>query len=240
MPIHHAIVHLIEKKPDGTPAVLHARDAELGDSQAIENLLADLNESYNAKNKAWGFFQGESGAYPFSGWLGEYLEGDRDFVGFSREAVEHLQKLMEESNLHRRPRPVRPLPARHDRLPGDRPAAPQRRRGGERVAGGHPVAPPDLGQLHLAARINISEWRNNKQSKQYISFIKGKGGKKVSDYFRDFIGCQEGVDSPSETRTLLKAFSDFVESEDMAEEQAREKTETLVDYATRRRASASR
>ncbi|HFD8628534.1 TPA: nucleoid-associated protein, partial [Pseudomonas aeruginosa] len=47
-----------------------------------------------------------------------------------------------------------------------------------------------------------------------------------------FIGCQEGVDSPSETRTLLKAFSDFVESEDMAEEQAREKTETLVDYAT--------
>ncbi|HEJ1275515.1 TPA: nucleoid-associated protein, partial [Pseudomonas aeruginosa] len=45
-------------------------------------------------------------------------------------------------------------------------------------------------------------------------------------------GCQEGVDSPSETRTLLKAFSDFVESEDMAEEQAREKTETLVDYAT--------
>ncbi|HFK8421637.1 hypothetical protein TTP92_26695, partial [Pseudomonas aeruginosa] len=25
MPIHHAIVHLIEKKPDGTPAVLHAR-----------------------------------------------------------------------------------------------------------------------------------------------------------------------------------------------------------------------
>ncbi|MBK1797901.1 nucleoid-associated protein, partial [Pseudomonas aeruginosa] len=81
MPIKHAIVHLIEKKPDGTPAVLHARDAELGDSQATENLLADLNESYNAKNKAWGFFQGESGAYPFSGWLGEYLEGDRDFVG---------------------------------------------------------------------------------------------------------------------------------------------------------------
>ncbi|MGP0171017.1 nucleoid-associated protein YejK, partial [Pseudomonas sp. NCHU5208] len=90
----------------------------------------------------------------------------------------------------------------------------------------------DLGQLHLAARINISEWQNNKQSKQYISFIKGKNGKKVSDYFRDFIGCQEGVDAPSETRTLLKAFSDYVESEDLPEEQARAKTETLVDYAT--------
>src|SRR5690606_7777319 len=90
----------------------------------------------------------------------------------------------------------------------------------------------DLGQLHLATRINISEWQNNKQSKQYISFIKGKNGKKVSEYFRDFIGCQEGVDGPGETRTLLKAFSDFVENEDLPEEQAREKTSALVSYAS--------
>ncbi|MGG2621602.1 nucleoid-associated protein YejK [Pseudomonas aeruginosa] len=95
-----------------------------------------------------------------------------------------------------------------------------------------PTKHVDLSQLHLAARINLSEWQNNKQSKQYISFIRGKNGKKVSDYFRDFIGCQEGVDAPSETRTLLKAFSDFVEAEDLPEEQAREKTGTLVDYAT--------
>ena len=100
MPIRHAIVHLIDKKPDGNPATLHARDAELGDSQAIENLMADLNESYNAKpNKAWGLFQEESGAYPFSGWLAGYLDGGKDFVAFSRQAVEHLKSLMEESNL---------------------------------------------------------------------------------------------------------------------------------------------
>jgi len=54
MPIRHCIVHLIDKKPDGTPAVLHARDTELAESAAIENMLADLNESYNAKQgKAW-------------------------------------------------------------------------------------------------------------------------------------------------------------------------------------------
>ena len=69
MPIRHCIVHLIDKKPDGSAAVLHARDSELGESKAIENLLADLNESYNAKQgKAWGLFHEESGAYPFSGW----------------------------------------------------------------------------------------------------------------------------------------------------------------------------
>lgn len=44
-------------------------------------------------------------------------------------------------------------------------------------------------------------------------------------------GCQEGIDGPGETRTLLKAFSDFVESEDLPEESAREKTHTLVSYS---------
>lgn len=53
----------------------------------------------------------------------------------------------------------------------------------------------------------------------------------MNEYFRDFIGCQEGIDGPGETRTLLKAFSDFVESEDMVDEAAREKTATLVNYS---------
>ncbi|MBF8163250.1 nucleoid-associated protein YejK [Ectopseudomonas hydrolytica] len=234
MPIRHCIVHLIDKKPDGSPAVLHARDSELATSQAMENLLADLNESYNAKQgKAWGLFHEESGAYPFSGWLKAYLDGEQDFTAFSRQAVEHLQTLMEESNLSTG---GHVLFAHYQQGMTDYLAiALLHHSEGVAVTDALDVTPAkhlDLGQLHLAARINISEWQNNKQSKQYISFIKGKNGKKVSDYFRDFIGCQEGVDGPGETRTLLKAFSDYVESEDLPEEQAREKTKTLVGYAT--------
>ena len=234
MPIRHCIVHLIDKKPDGSPAVLHARDSELAESTAIENLLADLNDSYNAKQgKAWGFFHAESGAHPFSGWLKEYLDSEKTFTEFSRVAVEHLQKLMEESNLsvggH-------VLFAHYQQGMTDYLAiALLHHSEGLAVNAELDVTPSrhlDLSQLHLAARVNLSEWRNNQNSKQYISFIKGKNGKKVSDYFRDFIGCQEGVDGPGETRTLLKAFSDFVESEDLPEEAAREKTQTLVEYAT--------
>ncbi|MGJ7548780.1 nucleoid-associated protein YejK [Pseudomonas alloputida] len=234
MPIRHCIVHLIDKKPDGSPAVLHARDTELSASDAIENLLADLNDSYNAKQgKAWGFFHGESGAYPLSGWLKQYLEDEKDFAAFSRVAVEHLQKLMEESNLSTG---GHILFAHYQQGMTDYLAiALLHHSEGVAVNADLDVTPSrhlDLGQLHLAARINLSEWKNNQNSKQYISFIKGKNGKKVSDYFRDFIGCQEGVDGPGETRTLLKAFSDFVESEDLPEESAREKTQTLVEYAT--------
>jgi nucleoid-associated protein len=234
MPIRHCIVHLIEKKPDGTPAVLHARDSELGDSQPIETLLADLNESYNAKQgKAWGYFHEESGAYPFSGWLSQYMDGNQDFTGFSRQAVEHLQKLMEESNLSTG---GHVLFAHYQQGMTDYLAiALLHHSNGVAVTDALDVREAkhlDLGQLHLATRINLSEWKNNQQSRQYISFIKGKNGKKVSEYFRDFIGCQEGVDGPGETRTLLKAFSDYVESEDLPEEKAREKTSALVGYAS--------
>ncbi|MGQ3825711.1 nucleoid-associated protein YejK [Pseudomonas alliivorans] len=234
MPIRHIIVHQIDKKPDGTPAVLHARDTELGASQAIENMLADLNDSYNAKQgKAWGLFHAESGAYPFSRWLKDYLDDSQDFTSFSRAAVEYLQTLMEESNLSTG---GHVLFAHYQQGMTDYlTVALLHHSEGVAVNDTLDVTPAkhlDLGQLHLAARINISEWKNNNQSKQYISFIKGKNGRKVSDYFRDFIGCQEGVDAPGETRTLLKAFSDFVESEDLPEEQAREKTNTLVCYAT--------
>lgn len=197
MPIRHCIVHLIEKKPDGSPAVLHARSTELAESQAIENMLADLNDTYNAKQgKAWGLFHAESSVYPFSGWLKAYLDGAQDFTTFSRQAVEQLQKLMEESNLSTG---GHVLFAHYQQGMTDYLSiALLHHSEGVAVNAVLDVTPAkhlDLSQLHLAARINISEWQNNANSKQYISFIKGKNGKKVSEYFRDFIGCQEGVDT---------------------------------------------
>jgi nucleoid-associated protein len=83
-----------------------------------------------------------------------------------------------------------------------------------------------LDRIRLAARINISEWQNNRQSKQYISYLKGNQGRKLNEYFRDFIGCQEEIDATGETRTLLKAFCDFVDSEDMIEDAARRTSTT--------------
>ena len=232
MPIRHSIIHQIDKKPDGTPAVLHVSSTELAKSQVTENLLNDFNEAYNAKQgKGWGFFHAESGAHPFSGWLRAFIDGF-DFIEFSHTAAEHLTKLMEESNLsvggH-------VLFAHYQQGMTDYlVVALLQHSEGVTVNAGLSITPSkhlDFGNINLAARINISEWRNNPKSRQYISYLKGSKGRKTTDYFRDFIGCQEGVDGPGETRTLLKAFSDFVESEDVPEESAREKTQTLVSYS---------
>ena len=232
MPIHHCIIHRIDKKPDGTPAVVHVSSTELVESQATENLLHDLNVAYNAKiGKAWGFFHAHSGAFPLSGWLQAYIEGG-EFVEFSHTAVEHLQKLMEESNLSVGGHVL--LAHYQQGLTDYLMVALLQHSEGVTVNTDLSVTPSkhlDLGSINLAARINISEWHSNPKSRQYISYIKGSKGRKATDYFRDFIGCLEGVDGPGETRTLLKAFSDFVTAEDMHEDSAREKTQALVSYS---------
>lgn len=232
MPIRHSIIHQIDKKPDGTPAVLHVSGIELAESQATENLLHDLNVAYNAKTgKAWGFFHAQSGAFPFSGWLQTYIDGG-EFIEFSHTAVEHLQKLMEESNLSVGGHVL--LAHYQQGLTDYLIVALLQNSEGVTVNPDLSVTPSkhlDFGSISLAARINISEWRSNPKSRQYISYLKGSKGRKATDYFRDFIGCQEGVDGPGETRTLLKAFSDFVTAEDLHEDSAREKTDTLVNYS---------
>ncbi|MCU9528381.1 nucleoid-associated protein YejK [Pseudomonas mosselii] len=234
MTILACMLHFIDKKPDGNPAVLRLADSVLNVSDSIENLLADLNDAYNAKQgKAWGLFHPESGAYPMARWLREYLDGEKTFVEYTNEAATHLAQLMEESNLSTG---GHVLFAHYQQGMTEYLAiALLQQREGVTVTEGLELAPSrhlDVGQLHLAARICLSEWKNNKASRQYISFIKGKNGRKVSDYFRDFIGCMEGVDGPGETRTLLKAFTDYVESEDLPEEASREKTQTLIEYAS--------
>lgn len=95
MPIRHITVHHIHKTPNGSVSELSMRDTELPESACNDDLLSDLNESYNSKQgKAWGFFHAESGAHPLSGWLGKYLDGGTDFMTFSKQAVQHLQKLI--------------------------------------------------------------------------------------------------------------------------------------------------
>src|SRR5690606_547575 len=148
-------------------------DAELPVNQAMENLMADLNDSYNAKQgKAWGFFHEESGAYPFSGWLKAYLDSEQDFTAFSRQAVEHLQKLMEESNLSTG---GHVLLAHYQQGMTDYLAiALLHHSEGVTVTEaleGAPAKHLDDGQMQLAARINIAAWQHRRRSKQHTNII---------------------------------------------------------------------
>ncbi|MFP4262175.1 MAG: nucleoid-associated protein [Halomonas sp.] len=236
MPILNAIVHRLEKAGDARIRLLPA-SATLPASDTLEAMLEGLNRAYHAKSKAWGHFadagEGENreSASPLAAEITEYLEERRDFVALTRGIAERLATLLDDH-----------LSASGDLLVLDTRFGDARfltlallhHREGFAIDDGLRPVPArqlNLTQMSLAARLDIAQWQAG-DSRQYLSWTRERGGKALAEGFAALLGAVEGVDAPGETRTLLKAFSDYVEKADLAEEASREKTETLVDYAS--------
>ncbi|MCE8015579.1 nucleoid-associated protein YejK [Halomonas sp. MCCC 1A17488] len=236
MPIQHCIVHAVDKAGSDQPARLSPATAELAPSALLEELLARFHDAYHAKTKAWGHFvtasddQAESAA-GLAPALADYLDGKHDFAAFTRGAAERLLPVVDAHlsvsghllcvDYHQGETHYLALALLHQRE-------------GFGVGDSLQVVPAtqlNLARMSLGLRINLTQWREGAASRHYLSWIHDRGGKKLSEDLAGVLGATEGIDATGETRTLLKAFSDYVEREDMPEEQSREKTEALIDYA---------
>lgn len=233
MPILHSIIHRIDKDSGETPARLEAAGGELAPSPALDDLLAGLGDAYHAKAKAWGRFteEGEA-ANLFAGELAAYLAGTTRFLDLTCTLAERLTVLIDAH-----------LPAGGYVLVVDQQQGDTRylslallhHRQGFGVDASLAVVPShqlNLTQMTLAARLNLTQWQDGTASHPYLSWTRDRGGRKLAEDFQALLGAEEGLDASRETRTLLKAFSDYVERQDLPEEASREKTEALIDYAS--------
>lgn len=242
MPILNAIVHRLEGPAGDQPPRLEPAARVLAPDASLDALLEGLNKAYHAKTKAWGHFRDTEGddqgneehsepVSPLAGELAEYLAERGDFVAFTRAIAERMARLV----------------GAHLSLGGELLFLDTRfgdarfltlallhHREGFAVDEHLAVVPArqlNLAQMSLAARIDLAQWQAG-DSRQYLSWTRDRGGKALAEAFADLLGAAEGVDAPGETRTLLKAFSEYVEKEDLPEAASREKTEALIDYAS--------
>ncbi|RDB43255.1 nucleoid-associated protein YejK [Halomonas sp. DQ26W] len=236
MPILHSIIHRIAKASGDQPVTLQLAPAEPATSDFLEDLLPGFNDAYHAKPKAWGHFVAHQDAVEtqdlqFPRELANYLDGHSDFTAFTRGVAQRIAELLD-AHLS-----ISGHLLFVDYQHGDTrylSLALLHHREGYAIDNGHSVVPAaqlNLAQMSLAARINLSQWRSDAPSRQYLSWTRDRGGKKLAEGFAKLLGVTEGLDTTGETRTLLKAFSDYVEQEDLAEEQSRQKTGVLLDYA---------
>lgn len=241
MPVLNAIVHRIQKKGDA-PAKLEPAQAPLPQADTLDALLEGLNKAYHAKSKAWGHFpdaeagaeeasEGSEPVSPLPGELADYLAEGRDFLALTRSIAKRLTTLLDA----------------HLSVSGDLIVLDTRfgdgrfltlallhHREGFAVDEHLAVIPArqlNLAQMSLAARIDLTQWQAG-NSRQYLSWTRDRGGKALAEGFAALLGAVEGVDASEETRTLLRAFSDYVEKEDLPEEASREKTDALIGYAS--------
>ena len=67
----------------------------------------------------------------------------------------------------------------------------------------------DINHADIVARIDLTEWETNPESTRYLTFLKGRVGRKVADFFMDFLGASEGLNAKAQNRGLLQAVDDF-------------------------------
>lgn len=246
--ITQSIVHHIYKDPDGNLGLRVSNDT-LDEDEQVSYLLEELNGIYNAKPaKGYATFinsndyedQENPPELPqFPKHLDSWLKGDEEFVSFSQQAGKVLNEELTKYAF-----------ADHGFL-----LMADFEQSGDRfllvsflpVKDGLMVQPDlsvnkssllDVSKLQLAARINLTDYAAPESDSHYISFIKGRAGRKVSDFFLDFLGCIERVNAKKQTEELVntvQAFSrELAESDDTTPEISQAMRKEVYDYCGER------
>lgn len=78
----------------------------------------------------------------------------------------------------------------------------------------------DIKGFRLAGRVNLTNWSRGED--KYLSFIKGRGQDKVSDFFKNFLGCNNSIAAVLETQKLNSILESFASSQGFDEEKKSE------------------
>lgn len=88
----------------------------------------------------------------------------------------------------------------------------------------------DLAKMQLAARIDLTMLQTQPEANRYISFVKGRAGRKIADFFLTFLSCEEQLDVKKQNKMLLEQVEDYMDSEQLQPEEKVETRAKLVDY----------
>ncbi|MGB5444293.1 MAG: nucleoid-associated protein YejK [Psychromonas sp.] len=209
------------------------REGELPISASIEEFLTKLHRTYQSKtNKAFASFaEDDSKPNLFKEALDQEMAQKLDFVSFSQQAVSclvaELQKhdFAEEGVL---------LISKYSWTASDYLLIALLQNNQsisvndnlELQASQH----IETSKIQLVARIDLTLLARDPQSNRYISFIKGRVGRKVSDFFLEFMGAQEGFDAKAQNQGLMKAVDEFCEKQALPVEKKQEVREVAFEY----------
>ena len=70
----------------------------------------------------------------------------------------------------------------------------------------------------------------NANSNRYLTFIKGRVGRKISDFFMDFLGAEEGLNPQVQNQCLLQAVNDYCEQGELNKEQTQAVKKQVFEY----------
>lgn len=248
--ISNIALHFISKKEETGEVLLRLGPENMETSAKIAAFIDGLHTIYNAKgSKAYGSFSAmptqensnESGETTarFVDLMESYLSERQDFYLFSTQAANTLKNEIEKYDLEESGY----LVVCHYEYMGGRyllvaviPVSQHYSVDGElNISADQHL---DTNKLQLAARIDLFDYQQNASGNRYISFIKGRAGRKVSDFFLDFLGCEEGLNAKEQTQTLVQAVEDYVAVNQLDASEKQQTRKELLTYCKEQKASS--
>ena len=222
----HQLVKHAENETTMMESVL--RDELLTITPEVEQMMLQLHQGYQNKGKAFGVFQENS---IFAQDLNRLLENEINFLNFSQQSTKLLAQELGKYNfadsgtlilcqynfLATDYLFIALLDSRISMLVDENLEI----RRTEYL---------DITQFDIAARINLTDLQVNANSNRYLTFIKGRVGRKISDFFMDFLGAEEGLNPQVQNQCLLQAVSDYCEQGELNKEQTQAVKKQVFEY----------
>ncbi|MCK3658431.1 nucleoid-associated protein YejK [Pasteurellaceae bacterium Pebbles2] len=204
------------------------RENVLANTPEVEQLMLELHQAYQSKAKGYGVFQEQSN---FAQSLNRLLEQETDFLPFSHDCANLLASelskyafaesgtfvLCHYNFLATDYLFIALLDSRMSMLVDEKLDI-------------HRTEYLNINQFDIAARINLTDLQLNANSNRYLTFIKGRVGRKVGDFFMDFLGADEGLNPQVQNQCLLQAVSDYCELGELNREQTQAVKKQVFEY----------
>ena len=228
--VNQIVLHQLVKHAENETSMMESvlRDELLTITPEIEQMMLQLHQGYQNKGKAFGVFQENS---IFAQDLNRLLENEINFLNFSQQSTKLLAQELGKYNfadsgtlilcqynfLATDYLFIALLDSRISMLVDENLEI----RRTEYL---------DITQFDIDARINLTDLQVNANSNRYLTFIKGRVGRKISDFFMDFLGAEEGLNPQVQNQCLLQAVSDYCEQGELNKEQTQAVKKQVFEY----------
>ena len=228
--VNQIVLHQLVKQAENETTTMESvlRDELLTITPEVEQMMLQLHQGYQNKGKAFGVFQENS---IFAQDLNRLLENEINFLNFSQQSTKLLAQELGKYNfadsgtlilcqynfLATDYLFIALLDSRISMLVDENLEI----RRTEYL---------DITQFDIAARINLTDLQVNANSNRYLTFIKGRVGRKISDFFMDFLGAEEGLNPQVQNQCLLQAVSDYCEQSELNKEQTQAVKKQVFEY----------
>ena len=228
--VNQIVLHQLVKHAENATTTMESvlRDELLTITPEVEQMMLQLHQGYQNKGKAFGVFQENS---IFAQDLNRLLENEINFLNFSQQSTKLLAQELGKYNfadsgtlilcqynfLATDYLFIALLDSRISMLVDENLEI----RRTEYL---------DITQFDIAARINLTDLQVNANSNRYLTFIKGRVGRKISDFFMDFLGAEEGLNPQVQNQCLLQAVSDYCEQGELNKEQTQAVKKQVFEY----------